>query len=263
MVGYPSMKQPKKPRTDWIYGTTKDEVDEIGVEFSSDGKNAHFSQEMIDTFVETTYPREGKSPKVVTRCPTSGPDHPFFPAEEMAKYDYVVAVDSGWDKARKTSVTAVIKGDWNWVAEPDGLVRYIRPRPIFCFEFLEIEQNITEPIGWIAALEYLSQEEEFQNAKRVALIVDSQLDKLMAFNNRSLPLLFNRYLPKKVSMIHGSDKGGSLATHLIKLADSTNKQARQRIDEKDLPWKGCFVQGRPWKAFRKIRLRPISVNPCL
>src|SRR5579883_805161 len=99
----------KKPRTEWIYGTTAGEVTEIGLEISPDGASVRFAQEMTNTYVKTTYPRLNKEPKVVTRVPAADTDVPFAPNRAIESFDRLVAIDTGTRiiRGEQVSVTGV------------------------------------------------------------------------------------------------------------------------------------------------------------
>ena len=231
-------KSKKKPRSEWIYGTTVDEVTEIGLEISSDGSSAKFSQKMNDAYVQTTYPRVNKEPKVVTRIPVGDLEIPFVPNKAIEKFDNLVAVDTGTRTIQgvNVSVTGIVEGEWNWEGGVNGLARKVRPKAPFCVEFRGAEKE-QEQLGWLIALEELSKEARYQQSKGIGLIVDSQLGNHEAYNSRQLPLCMGRYLPEKVTLLYASDQGReNMSNFLHSLAHSITEQVFQKILEGNLPW---------------------------
>lgn len=246
----------KKQRTEWIYGTTAGEVTEIGMDFSADGQSIRFSQDMINTYAQATYPRERKAPKVTARVPVSDLDVPFSLNTAIGTFDRLVAVDTGHKTIRRESVsiTGIVEGEWNWEAGPRGLVRAVRPKANFVLEFIGVDQSY-EQLGWIAALQELMKEPLYQQSSSVGLIVDSDLENHVAYNDRRLPVYRGRYLPEKVTMLYAFDNGKDcVGNRLLSLADSVTKKVFRDLEAGVLPWNEKRVAS-PIYRFRKIPVK--------
>ena len=244
----------KKQRTEWIYGTTAGEVTEIGMEVSADGQSICFSQDMINTYAQATYPREGKTPKVTARVPISDLDIPFSLNSAVGSYDRLVAVDTGHKiiRGESVSVTGIVEGEWNWEAGPHGLVRAVRPKAAFVLEFLGVEESY-EQLGWIVALQELMKEPSYQQSSSVGLIVDSDLENHVAYNARCLPVYRGRYLPEKVTMLYAFDRGKDcVGNFLLRLADSVAKKVFHDLETGVVPWNEERVVTPIYSGFRKI-----------
>jgi hypothetical protein len=250
-------KSKKKPRTEWIYGTTTGEVTEIGLEVSADGASVKFAQEMTNTYVQATYPRTNKEPKIITRIPVNDLEIPFAPNRAADGFDNLVAVDTGTRMIRgvSVSVTGIVEGEWNWEGGVDGLVRKVRPKAPFCLEFHGVEKE-QEQLGWLIALTELLKESRYQRSKSIGLIADSQLGYHEAYNSRRLPICIGRYLPEKVTLLYASDKGKeNVQNFLLGLAHSIAEQVFQKLEVGDLSWNQNKISGEVYTAFRKISVR--------
>ncbi|MDE3244274.1 MAG: hypothetical protein KGO52_16335 [Nitrospirota bacterium] len=247
----------KKPRTEWIYGATAGKVTEIGLEISADGTSVRFTQEMTNAYVQTTYPRSNKEPKVITRVPVTDADIPFIPNRAIESFDRLVAVDTGTRMIRgeQVSVTGVIEGEWNWEAGVAGLARAVRPKAPFCLEFLGVRKN-QEQLGWLVALTELMKEPRYKRSESVGLIVDSDLGNHEAYNTRRLPIYLGRYLPPKVTLLYAFDKGNdNVSNFLLGLADSIAGQVFKKLEMGDLLWNENKICGDIFTGYRRISVR--------
>jgi len=259
-------KVEKKPRTEWIYGTTAEEVTEIGLELSADGSNVHFTQDMTNIRVQSSYPREKKDPKILNETPADNPNIPFSPNKALEGFDRLVAVDTNTRLIRgeQVSVTGIAEGEWNWEAGEDGLRRAIRPQARFCLEFLGVK-NDQEQLGWAVAITELIKEPRYHQPDRIGLIVDCGYDKLDAYNSRRQPLFVNRYLPPNFTLLYATSDAGSEcgANFLIKAADSVARQVLQLLEKGSIPWNknGISTAGEDtiFAAYRKIPVRTHGV----
>ena len=251
-------KPEKKRRSEWIYSTTADQVEQIGLEISPDGASIRFTQDMVRTHVETSYDRERKSPKILNKTPTKCLNIEFTPSAALKQFDYLVAIDTNTKTFRgeRVSVTAVNKGELNWLGQTNGLRPAIRSNLGFCFEFMEIEDHF-EQVGWFWAIGELMQESRFQESKNIGVLVDSTLDNLAGYNERTIPIYSNFYLPSNMTLIYAtSDAGGEyMVNWLLRTADSAAGEVLRSLERGQIPMNKSKVNGFPFKGIRKIQCR--------
>lgn len=87
-----------------------------------------------------------------------------------------------------------------------------------------------EQYMWESSIKHL-QTYPFSNETKIALVVDSALDKIDQYNKRLLPIVNLFFLPKNFTLIYASADSGSenLANTLIKFCD---KEASKYLNEK-------------------------------
>ncbi|MCZ6781617.1 MAG: hypothetical protein O7C73_08250 [Nitrospirae bacterium] len=231
---------------------------EIGLEISADGSSVCFTQEMTNTYVKTSYPRVNKEPKDLNKIPVHGPDIPFMPNKALEPFDRLVAVDTNTRLIRgeQVSVTGVVEGIWNWVADKDGLHRAVRYGTPFCLEFLGIKVD-PEQLGWLMVISELMKEPPYQRSKRVGLIVDSGLDKLDVYNTRRCPIYGDALLPRNFTLVYATSDAGReyAANFLLRAADTASNKVLQLLDAGEVSLNPNTIVGAPYTAFRKIRAK--------
>lgn len=93
-MGAKKTKQTTHPRQEYVYGTTKGQVDEIGITINPETGEIEFLTEMIDTYTQVSYDRP-RGEKILTRVPSRG-RRQIFDANDLLFRDYVdiFAVDT-------------------------------------------------------------------------------------------------------------------------------------------------------------------------
>ncbi len=139
----------------------------------------------------------------------------FNPTLQTLSYNHLIAVDTNTNffNNSKVSITAayhLIPQSFDY--ESAWCVGGI----IALFEMWNITQK-AENLGWWQVLRMITEPPNKLSGK-IGLIVDSDLDNHDDYNARKKPIVADYYLPKNVTLIYGSDKGGAehLSTKLIK-----------------------------------------------
>lgn len=86
--------------------------------------------------------------------------------------------------------------------------------------------NKPENFMYAFAIEFVRDHFQEQNENpSIAVIIDSELGNIPSFNNRTLPIFNNYYLPENIDILYASDKGRHLQNKLLKKCDKEAKKA--------------------------------------
>jgi hypothetical protein len=228
-----SNDEEKKPRTEYIYGTTKGVVSQL--EFTVDGRTGEigFGPNIGNTYSETSYER-AKGPKVLSRVPQTGETLTFNTFTALRRnYDLVCAVDTNTRtiQGKKVSATAIILVTPSFVGEKEGLREFWRFDVPFCIEMVEVKAA-PEKFGWIAAWDEMWNRGIITNEMRVGMIVDSDLGYINRYNQRKAPLLSNFFLRSNQQLIYASSDAGkeNVVNKALAAADMVAAQVLQAVE---------------------------------
>lgn len=180
--------------------------------------------------VGSAYARPEKQPKVLTRAIAEPVNVQLDPNRALSRFASVFAVDSNTKQIGtvKVSVSASVLithieiGETRWDAK-------LGPQDLF--EFHEATDP-PERIGWWETIKRITSHPEINVP--VALIVDSDLDKLEAFNGRHESVLGGQYLPDGIQLLYGcADRGTQEFIANAAIADCDREASRvlARISE--------------------------------
>ncbi|MEO1020372.1 MAG: hypothetical protein AAFY56_22185, partial [Pseudomonadota bacterium] len=147
-------KAERKPRTDWLYGKTKQSVSSISVEVGPSADDIAFVTDMKDVYSEVTYERP-KGPKVVARIPQLQDGTTLSESQALDRnYDILCAVDTNTKTiADKTiSVVGIVIAEPVWVGTEDGLAKAWQYDTPGCWEYVEAKGD-PEKLGWVTAID--------------------------------------------------------------------------------------------------------------
>lgn len=102
-------KNDKKVRSNFIYGTTRNEVDHLDLEFDISTDSFEFKTKMVNRYTEVSYDR-AKGPKVIARTPViEGKSYFSTDMSMMNHFDFIAAVDTNTKIIRgyKISVSGI------------------------------------------------------------------------------------------------------------------------------------------------------------
>jgi hypothetical protein len=180
--------------------------------------------------VEVTYARERK-PKVLGRAPLLSNALWSNPDSVLLGFDRIFAIDTNTRAVRgiPVSATGVV------LAQP--VIGLVPPLMKWAVRQSMEHRHVDCPperLGWKRFLELVARNERFTTPSRVGLIVDSDLDSLRAFNERTQPILDDVYLPANVTMLYASSDGGSeyMGNHLIRVADRAATLLLDQLEER-------------------------------
>jgi hypothetical protein len=200
--------------------------------------------------VEQTYERK-KRPKVLNRVET----HPNIlfanPNRILEQFDIIYAVDTNTRviNSTKISVSGVVGGGKSRiVVEKHTVIRY---RPIKCLEFHNVSCK-EENLGWKEVIKAICRDQNYNDNKRIALIVDSDLGEIDSYNEKSRPIIESFYLPSNFTLVYASTDSGSenIANKMLKLSDSISSVILQGIEQEN-PKDGLVkIENEPYTHIR-------------
>jgi len=228
----------KKPRTEYLYGVTKDVVTKL--EFTVDTRTGEISLglDVINTYSEMSYDRP-KGPKVLSRVPQPPGFLTFSTDDALARnYDFLYAIDTNTRRVhwQTISVAGIVTVTHSYVPGPSGLRTYWSFEIPFVLVFTE-PRGRPEHMGWIACYESLRRSGQLKGEVRVGLIVDSDLGNINAFNERKKPIVGEHYLPHDTQLIYATSDAGkeSVVNKALATADSIAAQTFRAIEKATPP----------------------------
>ncbi|WP_430473307.1 hypothetical protein ACQ0MK_15100 [Thalassospira lucentensis] len=168
-------KNNRKPRNEYIGGTTATEVSSIEVVYDPKTDSLRFGGDMVNTYSEVSYERE-KNDKILSWIPQ--PNNDFQQNQDRAlteNYDFLCAVDTNTRiiDSKRVSAAVMVLIESIFVSDMQVLREAWQFSSFLCFEFVEIKEK-PENLGWTAAIEELAKSGILDNKERIGLIVDSE-----------------------------------------------------------------------------------------
>jgi hypothetical protein len=246
----------KKPRSEFICGTTAGETTELSVGYDPITVQIRFGHDMIDTRVETSYSRQ-KGPKILNRIPLSSTLLKTNPNEALAaNYDILFAVDTNKRsiKGLRFSVTGVIEA--RHTRHPvTGSAAFAYHTP-FLLEFTQVRSERPENLGWMVTVQNIEADPRYGEFGRIGLIVDSDLQNLQKYNERKVPIHENWFLPRRFTLVYASADVGReyLANRLIHAADTASRMLLDLLERGKVSINEKRVEGAPYASLRKLKL---------
>lgn len=200
-----------------------------------------------DSKLSIDYERE-KGLKKLVEIPTSL-EASFSVKSLFTEYDAICFVDTNTKSigGEKVSVVAA-----HYVLMGDSPLEIEKEEYLY-FEFRDTEEK-PEILGWIIALKEFILRDEV-SFERVALVVDSELDKHEAFNKADVPLLGDFFLPENITIVYSSaDTASNLVNKAMKECDKVATIIMKKIESNYSreglgPFEGWpFKLGRNWLA---------------
>ena len=245
-----------KPRTEHIYATTVDVVDNISLSFDPKTFSVRFETDVKDTYSEISYSRK-KGPKVISRIPQDDADIQFGQDRTINEnYKIVFAVDTNTKiiNEKAVSVTGIIQAQKIFAVDNEGLAtdtwQFFTP---FCIECINI-QSSPENLGWMLVIDHIQSTKRFNDFRKIGVIVDSDLDNLKAYNAREKPFFDNFYLPERFHFIYASSDIGrdQFANSMMKFADQASSQCLKALMERGIPLNKEEVKSPYYEGIRHL-----------
>ena len=251
----------RKPRSDYIYGTTKGVVSQL--EFTVDGSTGEigFGPNVDNTYSEISYER-AKGPKVLSRIPQTGETLTFNAFTALRRnYDFICAVDTNTKviRGKKVSVTAVVLVTPSFVGDKNGLREFWRFDVPFCIEMIEIK-GPPENFGWVAAWDELWRRRIINNEMCVGMIVDSDLGNINKYNQRKVPLLGTFFIRSNQQLIYASNDAGkeNVVNKALAAADMVAGQVLRAIETGVAHFNDEIAETEWYERFRIVEPRNVK-----
>ena len=215
--------------------------------------------------IEYKRSRDNKVDKILHASSSPSADTWFSTNHQLLAYDHLIAVDTNTNHLNGSDVS--ITAAYHVIPrsrEPEQA--FCHARVIAIFESWNVQCK-PENLGWWQILHAIQQQpEDFTGS--IGLVVDSDLGKHQAFNDRTEPIVSDFYLPENVTIIYGSDKGGAehLSTKLIKYCHNLaadlfkNQNLVMNTDNLHSGLEGVYTHFRQWdteqmdlRSFCKIK----------
>ncbi len=216
--------------------------------------------------LEFTRERDNKGHKMLHTSSSPNDDTWFSTNHQLLAYDHLIAIDTNTNNLNGSTVS--ITAAYHIIPEKleQGLA-HCKGAVITLLELWNVAEK-PENLGWYQILNAIEVEPNGFIGK-IGLIVDSDLGEHQAFNSRLKPIFGDYYLPKNVTIIYGSDKGGAehLSTKMIKYchdlaSDLYKKQNLILITEGLQQGTGkLFSHFRQW-SLEEMNLRPFCNKVC-
>lgn len=210
----------------------------------------------VSAKVEQTYERENKGPKIINRSPIDPNVLYANPSRALESYDIFYAIDTNtrFIGNKKISVTGVVAGMHTQVIiEKHTSVHF---HPVVCIEMRNVEGK-AELVGWVEAFDGIKGSLNYKRNRSIAIIVDSELDRLEEYNSRSIPIYGNHYLPDKFTLLYAGDKHtDNLQNKLLATAEKYSKMIMKKIptvDNKQYPLVSVDNSEKPFSHMRSWR----------
>ncbi len=192
----------------------------------------------LAAYLKTSHDREKKDPKPVNQIPLD-PNKIITNSDyALKKYDAIFAIDTNTDFPKKlpnVSISCCLATRLDLIYDKDKPSTQQYAIKYF-LEFRNI-QDKAENIAWMTFIQLLISETPDFYQLKIGLIVDSDLGNIPAFNNQSLPIFADFYLPQNIELIYASaDKPkDGLVNLFISICDKEAKKFLNHVAKKYLP----------------------------
>jgi len=168
-----------------------------------------------ETRLEFKRARDNKEPKILHASTSATAEFWFSTNHQLLSYDHLIAIDTNTNQVNGSTVS--ITAAYHVIPQSrNAESAFCRARVLALLEFWNVTVK-PENLGWWQVLRALEAHPQ-EYAGKIGLVVDSDLGNHQAFNDRTLPIVADYYLPENVTILYGSDKGGAehLSTKMIK-----------------------------------------------
>lgn len=185
-------------------------------QFSLTDKNGHRYVEE-DVEIETSF--QGEKKRRIVQNAVGLPGGVNSVGEILKNFDIVYASDTNTklmpDGITRCSAGVAFKGEICQTSEQGGTLTC---RPYRLIRWVWNAEAKIENITWKGIIQEIQKDE--QSTKRIGLVVDSDLGNLEAYNNRTLPLTEDFYLPENFSLLYASaDYTDEWSNKMIRMCD--------------------------------------------
>lgn len=140
-----------------------------------------------------------------------------FGIEVFTKFDSVFAIDTNKLKLNSKEFYLGVAFQFVYMA---GKEPQIKPHLIKLFK-LDLNFEKPENYNWKKLIDFIMQHKQFNENKKIALVVDSDLENMPAYNKKTKPIYKEFILPDNFTLIYAtSDKKGSFFNSMIRLCDN-------------------------------------------
>lgn len=204
----------------------------------------------IAGYLETTYERTERHPKVVHRTPLD-PNAPMVnPNLALERFDLLLAVDTNTVATPNGNicVACIVRGDFTDVGQK--VLAAWEPR-----QLIELRDVAGPPerVVWQIVAEDIAANSRFESVRSIGIVVDSDFAMIPAYNARTKPIIGDWFLPPKIELLYASADTGSefVANKMLSRADRESAALLRQIVSGTIPEDGLLEgTGRAFKSYR-------------
>lgn len=176
--------------------------------------------------IEGYYERENKSDKVLFSQPVTDNRYIKDINGELIKYDAILVIDTSYEMIEniKIAFTSMMIC-WKLSSENDKY-NYKQSSQVIEWDATSVDKP--ENLMYAEVIENVRIQNEKRNqSPKIAVIVDSDLENISYFNDRTKPIFENYYLPEQYHMFYASSDSGNenFQNKLLKMCDNEAKNA--------------------------------------
>jgi hypothetical protein len=193
--------------------------------------------------------RSDKDHKVIHEVPLSTRSIPIQSEWELLNYDLLISVDTNTKVIRGEKISVTSIGWCSWELTGNGM--YAKYGCGQSFEFRGFPDN-EERRAWREIIETVNFNIEQKSDFKIAMVIDSELKDLAAFNLRTKPVVDEWYLPAGITLIYASADVGneSLFNKLIAKADLVSAEIMDMIEKNGNDSGFNVVDGKSYNCVR-------------
>lgn len=189
--------------------------------------------------VGTGYARESGKFKTVNQVQADGSKIDLDTNAALNKFEWLFAIDTNVHKFQDSTIGASVSVmAYVQIGEPehtnDGALQdwALRVIPQDAYIFRNPKVN-PELVGWRELMNRICDSSAYSSGEKVGIIVDSELSKIGAFNQRTEPVLGEHYLPEAFEILYASADVGADYVHnkLLRICDRTSSRILEYVAE--------------------------------
>lgn len=186
------------------------------------------------TFTQTHYTGQSGKEKVINRVHDKViPDEADF-MKYLASFDLIIEVDTNTKiiGGETVSVSGVVHCIAQNTPEPNRYQVSFPHQGVILFKNCPRELP-PEKFGWLMVMQKTIRE-SLNKLQRFALVTDHDMDKLISYNSKQVPIFRDFYLPDNFIFMYGRGDGPTqnLLNYVVKLCDKKSIDILKEIDEK-------------------------------
>lgn len=246
----------RKPRSEYIYATTRDEVSEILLSFDPLTGAIEFDTPVIGSYAQVTYEREfPKGPKVINKVPLNPTALRFASDQSIFEdYDLLFAIDT--NTRHINGISHSIGGFlYCELIKKQQAIKWLVP---FGIEFTD--EHKPENFSWKIVMEHILEDPALKSVSRIGVLVDSEYSQIDNYNKRTMPIWGDVFLPTNVRLIYASTDTGKefLINKLINEADKFSNFLLDHIERGSIPSEPNSIKS---PSYRKLFGKSDSEQP--
>lgn len=187
------------------------------------------------TFTQTHYTGQSGKEKVINRVQDKViPNEADLMSYLSSSFDLIIAVDTNTKiiGGETVSVSGVVHCIVQNTPEPNRYEVNFPHQGVILFRNCPKELS-AEKFGWLTVMQKTTRE-CLNKEQRVALITDHDMDALISYNNKRIPIFRDFYLPDNFIFMYGRGDGPTqnLLNYAVKLCDKKSTDILKEIEEK-------------------------------